>query len=173
MTFHVRWGLSMWVCLCDRRRVRWDRDTWCSPQCKWRGHEDKGKCQSNIVCLCGLRQLTAWHFFADCFNWLEVLSYKPAVVACLCGLLRLSWRSVGKETCHNTIVFRKCLLQLSYVFADCFNWLEVLSAGRRLTNFWQNATYSRRMSLRAASTELKRCRQGDIGKGVWCTRCLV
>ena len=74
---------------------------------------------------------------------------------------------------HNTITCRKCLLQLSYVFADCFNWLEVLSAGRRLTNFWQNATYSRRMSLRAASTELKRCRQGHIGKGVWCNRCLA
>ena len=46
----------------------------------------------------------------------------PTVVACLCGLLRLSWRGVGKETCHNsfpqmssTVVVCLCgLLQLSW-----------------------------------------------------------
>ena len=44
-----------------------------------------------------------------------------------------------------------------YVFADCVDWVELLSAKRHVF-------YSHRMSLRTASTELKCCRQGDMSQ---------
>ena len=90
-------------------------------------------------------------------------------MACLCGLFQLI-RSViaGATSCK---LLKQCFLQSSYVFAGCVNWrhdisLRIVSTDLKccLANFWQNATCSRRMSLRTASTELEKCRQGDMSQ---------
>ena len=125
--------------------VRLDRDTCCSAPCKWRGHEDKGKCKNNIVSLCGLQ-------------WLCLLRVGDLKVNVSKG--RMSLRIATTKTREN----RQGIL---YVFADCghedkrkskrnivclcgLQWLCLLGVEDKKVNVsWG------RMSLRTAATKAR------------------
>ena len=98
------------------------------------GHEDKRKCKSSIVCLCGLQ-------------WLCLLSVRDLKVNVSSG--RMSLRTAATKTKRKS--------KSNIVFLCGLQWLCLLSVGDPKVN-----VFSGRMSLRTAATKTKRKSKSNI-----------
>ena len=102
------------------------------------GHEDKRKCKSNIVCLCGLQ-------------WLCLLSVGDLKVNVSAG--RMSLRTAMVVSCYE----HKRKSKSNIVCLCGLQWLCLLSVGDLKVH-----VSSGRMSLRTAATETKRKSKSNI-----------
>ena len=143
------------------------------------GHEDKRKCKSNIVCLCGLQWLCLLSvgdlkvnvsagrmslrtaMVVSCY---EHKRKSKSNIVCLCGLQWLCLLSVGDLKVHvssgrmslRTAATETKRKSKSNIVCLCgLQWLCLLRVGDLQVN-----VASGRMSLRTASTEVQSCRRG-------------
>ena len=151
------------------------------------GHEDKRKCKSNIVCLCGLQWLcllsvhmwwglSMWVFLRDrrsiWWGWI-VTPVASRTVNEVSYVMRTKYRRSES----------KCFFR-SYVFADCghedkrksksnivrlcgLQWLCLLSVGDLQVN-----VSSGRMSLRTAATKTRENRKAILYVFADCNGCV-